>query len=75
MHCERVCERAEGGRGGSPARGLIKTNLEGVVSWCPLFRDIFFTAKCGREQDSVRSSDLSFPSPKKGGGKGLSDRL
>ena len=51
--------RADGGAGRvSARRGLIKANLEDVVSWCPLFRDTFCTEKCGRERESCPLSGI-----------------
>ena len=47
--------RADGGAGRvSARRGMIKANLEGVVSWCPLFRDTFCKEKCGGSENRVR---------------------
>ena len=51
--------RADGGAGRvSARRGLIKANLEGVNSWCPLFRDTFCMEKCGRERESCPLSGI-----------------
>ena len=53
--------RADGGAGRvSARRGLIKANLEGVVSWSPLFRDTFCTEKCGGSENRPESGSVRF---------------